>query len=324
MQRVNAQPSFTDLTVADLGGPRARAFFDTCQHQIPFDQLAASVADIFKGDNPRGGRPHWPVVTMLKVLFIQKCFGLSDPMAEEMLQDRISFRRFVGLSFDDATPDHSTISTFRTRLREKGHGSTLFDKTLEVLRARGLVVNRGTLIDATIIEGPLGSTRDDGSRTTDPCATKTFKHGRPYNGYRAHVATDANGIITDYVYDTAAESEHTHFDHLARNEQQKVYADSGCRSRERVERLEQRGVFAGIAHRRVKGQKELTAAQKSFNRMIAGIRAMVEHPFAWIKRMTGGRTRYRGITRNALDFALSAVAYNFRRSFTIKPAAATG
>jgi transposase, IS5 family len=324
MQRVNAQPTFTDLTVADLGGPRARAFFDTCQRQIPFDQLAASVADVFKDDNPAGGRPHWPVVTMLKVLFIQKCFGLSDPMAEEMLKDRISFRRFVGLSFDDATPDHSTISTFRTRLRERGHGSTLFDKTLEVLRGRGLVMNEGTLIDATIIEAPLGGKREDGSSTADPCATKTFKHGRPYNGYRAHVATDANGIITYYVYDTAAESEHTHFDHLARDEKRAVYADSGCRSKDRVERLEQRGVFAGIAHRRVKGQKELTAAQKAFNRMIAGIRAMVEHPFAWIKRMTGGRTRYRGITRNAFDFALAAVAYNFRRSFTIKPAAAAG
>lgn len=329
MERINAQPTFTDLTVADLGGPRAKAFFDTCQREIPFDQLAASVADIFDdddddndndNDNGAGGRPHWPIVTMLKVLFIQKCFGLSDPMAEEMLQDRISFRRFVGLSFDDATPDHSTISTFRTRLRDKGHGSTLFDKSLEILRSRGLVMNRGTLIDATIIEAPLGGKRADGSSTADPCASKTFKHGRPYNGYRAHVATDVNGIITDYVYDTAAESEHTHFDHLARNERQKVYADSGCRSKDRVEKLEGRGVFAGICHRRVKGQRELTAAQKAFNRMIAGVRAMVEHPFAWIKRMTGGRTRYRGISRNAFDFAFAAVVYNFRRSFTIGPA----
>ncbi len=323
MERTNAQPTFTDLTVADLGGPRAKAFFDVCQREIPFDQLAASVADIFNDDNAEGGRPHWPIVTMIKVLFMQKCFGLSDPMAEEMLKDRISFRRFLGLSFDDATPDHSTISTFRTRLRQHGHGSTLFDKSLEILRARGLVMNEGTLIDAAIFEAPLGRQRADGSLTTDRCASKTFKHGRPYNGYRAHIATDVNGIITDFVNDTAAESEHTHFDHLARHETQKVYADSGCRSAPRVEQLEKRGVFAGIAHRRVKGQKELSPRQKAFNRMIAGIRAMVEHPFAWIKRMTGGRTRYRGITRNAFDFCLAAVVYNFRRSFTIRPAAAS-
>ncbi len=319
MQRSNAQPTFTDLTVRDLGSPRAKAFFDTCQQQIPFDELAASVADVFRDDRPAAGRPHWPVATMLKVVFIQKCFGLSDPMAEEMLKDRISFRRFVGLSFDDATPDHSTVSTFRKRLRDRGHGSTLFDKTLEILRARGLVMSEGTLIDATIIEAPLGSKRDDGSRTTDPCARKTFKHGRACHGYRARVATDTNGIITDFVDDAASESEHTHFDHLARHETRKVYADSGCRSKERVEKLEARGVFAGLCHRRVRGQKELTPQQKAFNRVVAGVRAFVEHPFAWIKRMTGGRTRYRGAQRNGLDFALSAVAYNFRRSFTVKP-----
>lgn len=321
MQRNNAQPTFTDLTVAGLGSPKATAFFDRCLAEIPFDHLAASVADIFTDDNPAGGAPHWPVATMLKVVFLQKCFGLSDPMAEEMLKDRISFRRFVGLSFDDKTPDHSTISTFRKRLRERGQGSTLFEKALEVLRTRGLVLEQGTLIDATIIEAPLGSKRADGSSTTDPCASKTVKGGRSYHGYRAHVATDRRGIITDYVFDTASVSEHEHFDHLARNETKAVFADSGCRSKDRVERLRARGVLAGFCHRRVRGQKELTAEQKRLNRLIAPIRAFVEHPFAWIKgRLNNRRCRYRGLARNALDFALSAVACNFCRSFSLKRA----
>lgn len=320
MERRTAQPTFTDVFVADLGGPRAKAFFAVCEREIPWQELADSVADVFVEDDTGGGAPHWPLVQMLKVLLMQKWFGLSDPMAEEMLQDRISFRQFVGLSLDDKTPDHSTISTFRKRLRDKGHGSSLFDKTLAILKSRGLVMTDGTLIDATIFEAPLGRRREDGSKTTDPCATKTAKNGRPYHGYRAHISTDAHGIITDYVYDTARVSEHTHFDALAEKEQKAIYADSGCRSRDRVERLQKRGVFAGLCHGRVKGQKELTAQQKEHNRLIAGIRAMVEHPFAWIKRMTGGRTRYRGITRNAMDFALAAVAYNFKRSFSLAAA----
>lgn len=325
MQRNNSPASFTDLAVAGLGGPTASAFFDRCLKEIPFEQLAASVADIFVAERPKGGAPHWPVVTMLKVIFLQKCFGLSDPMAEEMLKDRISFRRFVGLSFDDKTPDHSTISIFRKRLLEHGHGSTLFDKTLETLRERGLVVKSGTLIDATILEAPLGGRRADGSKSTDPAVSKTFKHGRVYNGYRAHVATDRNGIITDYVYDTASVSEHEHFDTLARNETKAVFADSGCRSKDRVEKLRERGVVPGICHRRVRGQKELTPGQKRMNRLIAPIRAFVEHPFAWIKkRLNNRRVRYRGLARNALDFALSAMACNFCRSFTLKPAAILG
>lgn len=329
MQRVNAQPTFTDAFTCDLGSPRAKAFFEVCDREIPWAELAASVADIFKDDasaagKAKGGAPHWPLVTMLKITMLQRWFALSDPMAEEMLKDRISFRQFVGLSFDDKTPDHSTICLFRGRLRDGGHGSTLFDKALEVLRAKGLVMTGGTLVDATIIEAPRGGKRADGSKTTDPCATHTAKHGRAYFGYRAHVATDTNGIITDFVYDTAAESEHTHFDGLAEQEGKAVYADSGCRSKARVEALEARGVEANFCHRRVKGQKELTDEQRAFNRAVSKVRALVEHPFAWIKRMSGARARYRGCVRNALDFALAAVAYNFRRSFTIQPVAATG
>jgi IS5 family transposase len=325
MQRSNALPTFTDLAVADLGGPTAAAFFAQCQARIPFDRLADSVASIFNDSNPAGGAPHWPVVTMLKILFLQKCFGLSDPMAEEMLKDRISFRRFVGLSFDDKTPDHSTISIFRKRLRDAGHGLTLFDKTLEILKEQGLVLSTGTLIDATIIEAPLGGKRADGSSTADPCATTTFKGGRSYHGFRAHVATDRQGIITDFVYDCANVSEHKHFDQLAANETKAIFADSGCRSQERVEQLRERGVLPGICHRRVRGQKELTAEQKRCNRMIAPIRAFVEHPFAWIKgRLNNRRARYRGLNRNAFDFAISAMACNFCRSFSLKPALAVG
>jgi IS5 family transposase len=316
MQRSNAAPTFTDLTVADLGGPKATAFFERCLKEIPFGRLAASVADIFSDDNPAGGAPHWPVVTMLKIVFLQKCFGLSDPMAEEMLRDRISFRRFVGLSFDDKTPDHSTISVFRNRLRERGHGSTLFEQTLEVLRQRGLVLNTGTLVDASIMEAPLGGKRADGSGSGDPLASKTAKNGRAYHGYRVHIATDRRGIITDYVYDTAVVSEYEHFDHLIRNEKQAVFADSGCRSVERVKRLRQAGVVAGMCHRRVRGQKELSPQQKRLNRLIAPIRAFVEHPMAWIKvRLNNRRVRYQGVSRNGMDFALSAMACNFCRSF---------
>ena len=319
MERIATEPTFTDAFTADLGGPRAKAFFAVCEREIPWSELAESIRDVFAADRPEGGAPHWPLVTMLKVMLMQKWFGLSDPMAEEMLKDRISFRGFVGLSFDDKTPDHSTICRFRQRLRERGHGSTLFDKTLSTLRERGLVLTEGTLIDATIFEAPLGSKREDGSKTTDPCATKTFKHGRAYHGYRAHIATDPRSIIKDFVYDTASVSEHTHFDGLAAAEDKAIYADSGCRSKDRVEKLESRGVFPGICHRRVKGQKALTAEQKAFNRLVSGVRGMVEHPFAWIKRMTGGRVRYRGVGRNALDFALAAVAYNFKRSFSLSP-----
>ena len=320
MERINAQPTFTDLMLAELGSQRA-AEFARCQALIPFDRLAEAVADIFVEDQPKGGAPHLPVAMMLKILFVQKCNGMSDPQTEEMLRDRISFRRFVGLSFDDKTPDHSTIWRFRQRLEKAGHGATLFDQTLEILRERGMIVQTGTLIDATIIEAPLGQTREDGSKTADPCAGKTAKGGRAYHGYRAHISADRRGMVTNYIYDSAKVSEHTHFDALAEHETRAVFADSGCRSRDRVAKLRARGVLAGMCHRRVKGQKELTPLQQRFNRAVAGIRAFAEHPFASIKRMLPRRARYRGIRRNALDFGLCAVVHNWRKSMSLTPAA---
>jgi len=323
MERRGLQPTLLDGLTADLGGPRTMGFFEQVDRAVPWQRLADALTDLFpKDEDSEGGRPHWPLVTMVKCVMVQKWFGLSDPQLEETLRDRLSFRRFVGLSLGDATPDETTFVVFRRRLRESGHVHTLFEATLQCLREKNLLLKEGTLVDATIIEAPLGHKRPDGTSTTDPAASKTFKHGRTYHGFKAHVATDPRGIIKDYVFDRASSSDHDHADDLMKGESKAVYADSGYMSKKRKEDLEARNVFCGIAYRRVKGQKELTPEQKAHNRMIAGIRAFVEHPFAWLRKMNFWRARYRGLIRNALDFALRAIAYNWKRSLSLAPVAA--
>lgn len=321
MERTNLQPTFTDSLTADLGGPRAKAFFATCQSQIPWQELVEPLGGLFPSDaHPdRGGRSHFGLVLMVKIMFLQRWFGLSDPMAEEMLKDRLSFRQFVGLSLDDDTPDETTICLFRKRLLEQERGAALFERTLEILRERGLVMKEGTLVDATIIEAPRGRQRADGSSPADPCASHTAKRNRAYFGFKASIATDKRAIVTDYVYDTAKASDQDHADQLMAQEPAggAVYADSGYMKAERSAKLEERGVKAHIAVRRVRGQKELTPQQKAHNRALGPIRAWVEHPFAWIKNAGGGRARYRGLRRNALDFVLHLIAYNWRRSLSL-------
>jgi IS5 family transposase len=319
MERKPAQPTFVDAVTRELGGPRSAAFFERCEQAIPWQRLADAVADLYPNDGRRAGRPHWPLVLMVKCVLVQKWFGLSDPQLEEVLRDRLSFRRFVGLSLNDATPDETTFVVFRRRLRESGHAQTLFETTLQCLQEQNLVVQEGTLVDATIIEAPLGGRRADGSSTRDRLASKTFKHGRTYHGYKAHVTTDKRGLIKSYVFDTASSSDHTYADELMADEQTAVYADSGFRSKKRAAALEARGVFCGIAYGLVKGQKALTAEQQAHNRVVTPIRAFVEHPFAWLRKMNFWRTRYRGMCRNGLDFALRAIAYNWKRSFSLTP-----
>ena len=320
MERKLAEPTFADAVVADLGGPRTRGFLDRCQELIPWGELAASIGHLFP-EQPKGGRPFWPAVVMLKCVMLQKWYGLSDPQLEEQLRDRLSFRRFVGLSLDEATPDETTAVTFRGRLREAGCASTLFDAAAASLGRRGLVLKEGTIVDATIVDAPQGRKvkEADGTErhTRDGCATYTKNHGTLRHGYKAHLATDTRGLITDWVFDTARPHDSNHVDHLTREESVAVYADSAYSSNDRRQRLEDRGVLDRVVHKRVRGQKELTPRQKAHNTACSVVRAFVEHPRAWMTKMGYAAARYRGLARNALDFALTAVAYNFKRSFSL-------
>jgi IS5 family transposase len=318
MERESKQLTFLDDITSDLGGKRTAVFFAKCDQYIPWEMLAEPLKDMYSNDTSKGGASNWPVVMMIKCMMLQKWFNLSDPMLEEMLSDRISFRRFVGLTMNDKTPDETVFVVFRRRLREHGHSSTLFDKTVEILKQRGLILEEGTCVDATIIEAPRGQKRPDGSSTKDPSASYTKKHGRSFHGFKAHIATDTNGIIKDYRFDTAKVHDSQHIDDLIASETHSVYADSAYMDAKRKADLESRGVFCGIVERRVRGQKELTAAQKWHNRLVAGFRAVVEHPFAWMKNTGYRRCRYRGLSRNGLDFTLHAIAYNFKRSFSLQ------
>lgn len=320
MQRVNAQPTFTDAAVVDLGGRRTAAFLSVCDELVDWKAMIGSIAHLFP-EHARGGRPFWSASVLLRCVMLQKWFNLSDPQLEEQLRDRISFRRFVGLSFDDLTPDETTLVNFRKRLREGGCASTLFDAVVTRLRERGLVLKEGTIVDATIVDAPMGhKVRDEHGpdrHTHDRCATYTKNHGTLRHGYKAHLATDTRGTITDYVYDTAAPHDSTHIDRLTANEKTAVYADSAYGSRARRERLAREGVLDRIVHKRVRGQAELTEQQKRHNTLCSKVRAFVEHPRAWMVKMGYTTTRYRGLARNALDFALVAVAYNWKRSFSL-------
>ncbi len=321
MERKHAEPTLMDGYIADLGDPKMAARLDQLDQTIPWRKLAAPIGATYDNDGEQGGRPNVAVVVMLKIVMLQKWFSLSDEAVEGMLLDRISFRRFVGLSVRDGTVDATTLVKFRNRLREHGLMSVLFDAVVTHLRDAGLIVQEGTLVDATIIEAPRGRTTDDGlGNTRDKAASYTKKHGKTYHGYKAHVATDGHGLITDYVYDTAKVHDSRHIDPLIEGETSggAVFADSAYMDKDRKVRLQKKGVFCGIIERRVRGQTELTAEQKAHNRLCASFRAYVEHPFAWMKNAGELlRTRYRGLARNAIDFGLNAIAYNFKRSLSL-------
>jgi len=328
MERRDTPPTLMDGYISELGDPKVRGKLAKLDAAVDWEAMAGPIRSTYDNDTAKGGRPNVPppgVVKMLKVLMLQKWFNLSDPAMEGMLLDRISFREFVGLNMADGTIDETTIVKFRGRLDGHGLMSGLFDGVVQQLKDAGLIVEEGTLVDATIIEAPRGKSTDApgnvSGHTGQKAATSTRKHGRTYHGYKAHIATDGNGMIKDYICDTAKVHDSQHIDQLIEGETQEVFADSAYMDKQRKRRLEDDGVFCGIIERRVRGQKELTAEQKAHNKLCASFRAYVEHPFAWIKKAGGfTRARYRGLRRNALDFGLAAIAYNLERSLSL-PAA---
>lgn len=324
-ERTNVEPGLIDGMTADLGGPRTIALLARLDRAVPWKTLVKPIAALPEyrvkpvGED-KGGRPAWPALTMLKCVMLAKWFGLSDPQLEECLMDRLSFRRFVGLSLTDGTPDETVFVYFRRRLREAGLDRRLFDDTLKHLEKQGLVVRDGTLVDAMIIEQARGSTRDDGTSTRDDEAGFTKKHGETHHGYKGSIATDRRAVVKDYRFSSATPHDSNFIDELTQDEEHLVVADSAYRSREREQRLKARGVACAIAFKREKGQKTLPRALKQLNRLIARVRAVVEHPFAWMRQMGLRRVRYRGRRRNELDFALHLVAYNWKRSLSLTPA----
>ena len=318
MERTNNQLTFLDSLTSDLGGRRTAAFFSKCDKLIPWSELAEPLKGMYKNNTDKGGASNYPLIMMIKCMMLQKWFNLSDPMLEEMLCDRISFRRFVDLNMDQKVPDETTFVQFRKRLNAHGHIATLFEKTIAILKKRGVILEEGTCVDATIIESPRGRTAKDGFISTkDKAASYTKKHGRIYHGYKGHIATDRNGIIKDYRFDTASTHDSKHIDDLIETEKHSIFADSAYMDKDRKTKLQGNGIFCGIIEKRVRGQEKLTQVQKRHNRLVAGIRAVVEHPFAWMKNSGYGRTRYRGMRRNAFDFGLHVIAYNWKRSFSL-------
>lgn len=315
--RKNAAAGFVDVALEGLGSTRSAELLARLDEATPWDKLARPIARLPEYNN-KDGRPPWSPVTMLKCLMLAKWNNLSDPGLEDALRDRISFRKFVGLSFTDATPDETTFVRFRARLREAGLGETLFNAVNRHIERQGLLVREGTMVDATIIEQSRGRRRDDGTHTRDPDASPTAKHGKKYFGYKAHIAVDVSGIVTDYRFTRAREHDSKRFDELVVDEQTVVYADSAYTSQERRDRLRARGVIDGICYKRNRNQAELYDWQQTWNEIVSRVRAKVEHPFAMLKQQLGlRRVRYRGIQRNGFDICMALIACNLKRSVSL-------
>src|ERR1700684_710423 len=115
------QPSFMEVLLPKGAG--ANAALDRLAGLVKwyrFEKLLAHLRD------EEGPGPGYAVLVLFRALLLQSLYGLSDRELEEALGDRLSFKRFVGLSLEDAVTDPTGLNRFRNQLVEQGLLEKLF------------------------------------------------------------------------------------------------------------------------------------------------------------------------------------------------------
>jgi transposase, IS5 family len=139
------------------GCGRCRSSLKQMSALIDWTEIDRQFDQIYK--SPRG-EACWPPLSLFKGLLLATWHDLSDVKLEEGLADRASFRRFCGFSATEPTPERTAFVRFRAELVKRGLDRLLSEIITGQLRAEGVVVRTGTLVDATLI--PSASIRQDG------------------------------------------------------------------------------------------------------------------------------------------------------------------
>jgi IS5 family transposase len=239
---------------------------------------------------------------------MQNWFALSDPAMEEALYEITSLRTFAGLAME-SIPDETTILNFRHLLEASDLAEDIFKQVNAHLARKGLLLKRGSIVDATIIASPSSTKNASGER--DPEMHQTKKGNQWHFGMKAHIGVDADSGLVHTVTTTAAnEADVEQVSDLLHGKEDAVWADSGYRgAQSRVTRVQWH--IAGRPSDMAKmqeGRAKARARKQEYKK--ASIRAKVEHPFRVIKRQFGlVKVRFKGLAKNTAHvitlFALS-------------------
>ena len=282
-------------------------FLDGMNEVVPWLELLGLIEPHYpKAGN---GRRPYPLITMLRIYFLQQWYQLSDPGAEEALYDIQSMRAFAGLELGrDAIPDETTILNFRHLLERHDLTKALFDKVAGHLEDKGALLRGGTILDATLIAASPSTKNKSGKR--DPEMSQSKKGNEWYFGMKVHVGVDAkSGLVHTGGVTTGKTHDAKVMDNLIREDDRCVFGDKGYVNERKKRAARRAGVYWGVKDQRKPG-RQLSASQRKRNRRNGSVRAKVEHIFRVLKCQFGyRRVRYRGIAKNGAQvFTLLALA----------------
>lgn len=290
------------------------------------------------GKSSDGNEAYHPLL-LLKCLLLQQWFRIdSDPELETQINDRISFKKFLGLAMDQPSPDHCTFSRFRSRFTPEIMKS-INNELLMQFASKGLTINEGIAVDARLVQSashPLSEDKLEEKRkkretpegkldingkplkfSRDLESDWTVRNNVPHFGLKEHAAVDTRyGFIlatemtpasfhdSPYLPLCVASSCHT------KHPIKKVFADKGYFGKNNREFLSHNKIQDGIMRKASPGM-ELTDLEKARNKAIAKIRYIVEQYFGISHLYNHAhRARFTKLIKNSMDALLRQLAFN--------------
>ncbi len=283
---------------------RRERFLAEMEQLVPWSALLGALEPYYFPDAGTGrGRRPIGLERMLRMYCLQQWYGLADEALEDALYDSQALRNFVGIDLSrESVPDATTVLGFRHLLEAHRLTETIFETVNRHLRERGLLLNKGTLTDATILAAPP-STKNQ-AKARDPEMHQTRKGNQWYFGMKAHIGADADSGLVHTLVGTAANvSDVSQTEHLLHGAEEAVFSDAGYIGADKRQALKDRPLKWHIALKRGKLKamaegplKELTQRAE---RLKAQLRSRVEHPFHVVKNLFGHRkVRYKGLAKN--------------------------
>lgn len=308
---------------------------------IEWEAFRPILESVFPPADPTlGGRPPFDKVMMFKILVLQSYYNLSDDNTEFQIMDRLTFMRFLGLKMSDRVPDAKTIWVFREHIKKHKVYDALFNFYKKELHRLGLYVEKGQIIDATIVEVPKQrNTREENAdlkqgeipdgweddenklRQKDMDAAWLKKNGKNYYGYKNHIKVDKGSkLIKDYQITPASVHDSDVLEELLEKSDkgQTLHADSAYTGPHCEQAIKAKGMITQVNEKGYRN-KPLTKKQQNVNRKKSKVRSRVEHIFGFMTMCMNHKIgqRYIGIERNSFAIGMRNLVYNMFRTYIL-------
>lgn len=298
---------------------RREVFLEKMEQVVPWSRLAEVIEPHYPKSGRRG-RPPLGLERMLRMYFVQQWYGLADEAVEDAIYDSQALRNFMGIDLSrESVPDATTLMGFRHLIEAHDLAQGMLVEVNAMLIERGLLMSKGTLVDATLIAAPSSTKNREHAR--DPEMHQTKKGNQWHFGLKAHIGVDQeSGLVHTLVTTAANVSDISQTPALLHGQEEAVWADAGYVGVDKREDLQEALAANGqevqwhVAKRRktietmAEGwQKKLAQAHEKLK---ARVRAYVEHPFHVVKNIfKHKKVRYKGLAKNEAQlnilFALS-------------------